>query len=135
MDLNQIFLLLSKKGIDNVNLDMLLFEQRKEIYEKYADLFKEKKGRTPTYIVVKAYVKAKNLEKIKERLINELESSAIEKKFKYCYYCSLLLNNNEMASFFEQFILECADRNTDYNDFYFELKKEIETISNGNNKI
>lgn len=128
MEERQIFLLLSQKGIDNVNLDMLPFEQRKSIYEKYGDVFRDEKGRAATYIAVKSFAKAKNFDKIKERLINEIEYSGKEKRFKYCYYCSLLLNNNEMASFFEQFVNECNDKDTDYSDFYFNLKKEIDLV-------
>ena len=128
MEERQIFLLLSQKGIDNVNLDMLPFEQRKNIYEKYGDFFKDEKGRAATYISVKSFSKAKNFDKIKERLIDEIEHAGVEKRFKYCYYCSLLLNNNEMASFFEQFINECHDKDTDYSDFYFNLKKELDSI-------
>ncbi len=128
MDLDQVFLLLSQKGIDNVNLDMFDLEKKKEIYEKYAYMFNDHNGVDATYIVVKSYAKAKNLTKAKERLLNEMDLGAKDKKYKYCYFCALLLNNNEMASFFEQFIAECLDKDVDYNNFYFELKKEIELI-------
>src|SRR3989344_4704410 len=115
MDLKQIFLLLSQKGIDNVNLEMMPFDQRKDIYEKYAEMFNDHTGVDAAYIVVKSYAKAKNLKKAKERLLNEMELAAMDKKYKYCYFCALLLDNNEMASFFVQFIAECLDKDVDYN--------------------
>ena len=125
MDINQIFILLSQKGIENVNLEMLPFEQRKEVYEKYAELFKDESGKDATYITIKAYSKAKNFIKIKERLVNELYKAAEDKKYKYCYYCALLLNDDALTSFFEQFIDNCIDKDIKYEDFYYGLKKEM----------
>jgi hypothetical protein len=45
------------------------------------------------------------------------------------------LENNEMASYFEQFINEAPDNNIDYNSFYFEIKKEMDRVKDGNNKV
>jgi hypothetical protein len=135
MDLKNIFVLISQKGIDNVNLDMLPPEKRKEIYEQYGDVFKDEKGRDASYIAVKSYVRANNLDKAKERLISEIDYAARERRFKYCYYCSLLLENNEMASYFEQFINEAPDHTIDYTNFYFEIKKEMDKVKDGNNKV
>jgi len=135
MDPKPIFTLLSQKGIDNVNLDMLPEDQKKEIYEKYGDFFTDEKGKSASYIAIKAYARAKNINKVRERLINEIDYAARDKRFKYCYYCSLLLDNNEMAAYFEQFIQDCPDNSIDYSDFYFGIKKELENIQNGPSKI
>ena len=82
MDLNQIFLLLSQKGIDNVNLDMFDLEKKKEIYEKYADMFNDHNGVDATYIAVNDYAKAKNLFKDKERLVYDMDLAAKDKNYK-----------------------------------------------------
>lgn len=132
MDLKNIFLLLSQKGIDNVNLEMLPSEQKKEIYEGYAELFKDEYGKNITILIVKAYTKAKNLEKIKERLKKELDRASSEKYYKYCYYCCLLSKDEQMTKFFEQFINDGKDYDINYTKFYEELKKEINTLENGN---
>ena len=135
MDLKPIFTLISQKGIDNVNLDMLPLEKRKEIYEQYGDIFKDEKGSESSYIAIKSYVRASNMYKAKERLISEIDYAAKERRFKYCYFCSLLLENNDMASYFEQFVHESPDYNIDYNNFYFGIKKEMDKMKDGNNKV
>lgn len=136
MDLRPLFLLLSQKGIDNVNLEMLPFEKRKEIYESYGDIFKDQKGKETSYIALKAYLKSNSLEKFKQKIISEIDYGARNKNLKYCYYCAMLLDNNEMASYFEQFITECPDKDSDYNRFYFGLKEELDKIKNGTyNKV
>ncbi len=125
-DFKEMFRLLSNKGIDNVNLEMLPFDQKKEIYEKYAELFVNEKGKDATYIVVKAYYKANNFNKAKERLVNELKESVKEKKFKYSYYLALLLKDDEMIKFLEQFKDDGVDKNINFDHFYTELKSETE---------
>ena len=135
MEIRQIFLLLSQKGIDNVNLEMLPDSERKDIYEKYAELFREERGKTATYIILRAYSFTKNLNKIKERLISEIHYSTNEKRFKYCHYCSLLLKDQAMASFYYQFIEDAIDKNVDYTEFYESLRPSLHSLDDGNNKI
>ncbi len=125
-DFKEMFRLLSNKGIDNVNLEMLPFDQKKQIYEKYAELFVNEKGKDATYIVVKAYSKANNKNKVQERLVNELKENVKEKKFKYSYYLALLLKDDEMIKFLEQFKDDGVDKSINFDYFYTELKAEME---------
>jgi len=125
-DFKEMFRLLSNKGIDNVNLEMLPFDQKKEIYEKYAELFINEKGKDATYVVVKAYSKANNKNKVQERLVNELKENVKEKKFKYSYYLALLLKDDEMIKFLEQFKDDGVDKTINFDHFYSELKAEME---------
>ena len=93
--------MINEKGIDKVDLSMLDEDTRKIIYESYGDKFSSFLGPSFLSITLKAYGKAKNLDKIKQKLDEEANYAVKEEIFGYALLCYKLLNNEAMIKFLE----------------------------------
>lgn len=112
----------SQRGVDNVDLSMFEQDQKKEIYESYADLFDSYLGPPFLSITLKAYHKAGAFLKIKDRLTREAQKALSDEFFSYALMCYKLLDDKPMVKFIEEnHSHDGKDFKVDYTSLYNEL--------------
>ena len=112
----------SERGIDNVDLSMFDQEQKRDIYENYADMFESYLGPPFLSITVKAYHKAGAFLKIKQRLTREAQKALGDEFFSYSLVCYKLLDDKPMIKFLEEnHTNDGKDFKIDYSKLYNEL--------------
>lgn len=112
----------SERGIENVDLSMFDQNQKREIYETYADKFDAYLGPPFLSITIKAYHNAGAFLKIKERLTKEAQKALSDEFFAYALLCYKLLDDKPMIKFIEEnHASDGKDFKVDYSSLYNDL--------------
>jgi len=117
--------LMREKGIHNVDISMFGEEQRKKIYESYAEQFFGFNGMGYMVNCVISYALAKNIQRVNEKLHKELEYALKAQDYDYALLCAKLLDDPEMVGFIKNYTkIEKYERVfNDINKFVLGAKK------------
>lgn len=101
--LRRLHNLMRDKGINNVNVSMFSEQQRKLIYEGYAEQFLAYNGLGFMVNCVISYALANNLNMVNEKLKQELDYALKQYDYDYALLCARLMNDNSMIEFLKQY--------------------------------
>ena len=118
--LKMMHTLMREKGVHNVNTSMFSDQQRKVIYEGYADQFFMFNGLGFMVNCVISYALAKNLGMVNKKLKQELDYALKQYDYDYALLCAKLMDNKEMIEFLKQY--KISNR---YDNIFNQLNKSI----------
>jgi len=123
--LKMMHTLMREKGVHNVNTSMFSDQQRKVIYEGYADQFFMFNGLGFMVNCVISYALAKNLGMVNKKLKQELDYALKQYEYDYALLCANLLQDEKMIEFLKQYnITNKYDKIfNDINKFVLEARK------------
>ncbi|MEK6907529.1 MAG: hypothetical protein AABW45_03290, partial [Nanoarchaeota archaeon] len=101
--LKMLHTLMREKGVVNVSTSMFSEQQRKIIYESYAEKYLMFDGLGFMVNCVVSYALAKNINMMDKKLKQEFDYALKQYDYDYALLCAKLLNDNAMIEFLKQY--------------------------------
>lgn len=101
--LKMLHTLMREKGVNNVNISMFSEQQRKIVYESYAEQYFMFNGLGFMVNCVISYALAKNIEMVNKKLKQELDYALKQYDYDYALLCAKLLQDEKMIEFLKQY--------------------------------
>jgi hypothetical protein len=123
--LKMMHTLMREKGVHNVNTSMFSEQQRKVIYESYADQFFMFNGLGFMVNCVVSYTLSKNIEMVNKKLKMEFDYALKQYDYDYALLCARLMQDEKMIEFLKQYNIK-GKYDKMFNDldkFILEAKK------------
>jgi|SRR3989344_6721141 len=101
--LRKIHNLMRDKGIHKVNISMFSEQQKKLIYESYAEQFLSYSELGFMVNCVISYALANNQEMVTKKLKQELDYAIKQQDYDYALLCARLMSDDSMVEFLKQY--------------------------------
>jgi len=123
--LRKLHNLMRDKGVNNVNISMFSEEQRKLVYESYAEQFLGFNGLFFMSNCVVSYALANNLDMVNKKLKQEVEYALKQYDYDYALLCAKLLDDQKIVEFLKQYRITNNYDNifNNINKFILEIRK------------
>ncbi|MEK6835006.1 MAG: hypothetical protein AABX61_01960 [Nanoarchaeota archaeon] len=123
--LKMLHTLMREKGVVNVSISMFSEQQKKIIYDSYAEKYLMFNGLGFMVNCVLSYALAKNIEMVNKKLKQELEYALKQYDYEYAFLCTKLLNDEKMIEFLKQYDIKGRYDKifNDINKFILEARK------------